>query len=45
MGPVCMGRVGYGPSFSWAEFVMGREVQLPSRSMCPGFFFVPMFAT
>ena len=25
-----MGRVGYGPSLSWAEFVMGRDVQLPS---------------
>ena len=25
-----MGRVGYGPSLSWAEFVMGRVVQLPS---------------
>ena len=24
-----MGRVGYGPSLSWAEFVMGRVVQLP----------------
>ena len=24
-----MGRVGYGPSLSWAEFVMGRDVQLP----------------
>ena len=30
MGRVCMGRVGYGPSLSWAEFVMGRDVQLPS---------------
>ena len=29
MGRVCMGRVGYGPSLSWAEFVMGGEVQLP----------------
>ena len=25
-----MGRVGYGPSLSLAEFVMGRDVQLPS---------------
>ena len=24
-----MGRVCYGPSLSWAEFVMGRVVQLP----------------
>ena len=31
MGRVCMGRVGYGPSLSWAEFVMGRDVQLPSE--------------
>ena len=29
MGRVSMGRVGYGPSLSWAEFVMGRDVQLP----------------
>ena len=29
MGRVCMGRVGYGPSLSWAENVMGRDVQLP----------------
>ena len=29
MGLDCMGRVGYGPSLSWAEFVMGRVVQLP----------------
>ena len=28
MGRVCMGRVCYGPSLSWAEFVMGRDVQL-----------------
>ena len=27
---VCMGRVCYGPSLSWAEFVMGRVVQLPN---------------
>ena len=26
---VCMGRICYGPSLSWAEFVMGRVVQLP----------------
>ena len=32
MGRVCMGRVGYGPSLSWAEFVMGRDVQLPSKT-------------
>ena len=24
-----MGRLGYGPSLQWAEFVMGRDVQLP----------------
>ena len=29
MGRVCMGRVGYGPNLSLAEFVMGRDVQLP----------------
>ena len=29
MDRVCMGRVGYGPSLSWAEVVMGRDVQLP----------------
>ena len=28
MGRVSMGRVGYGPSLSWAELVMGRDVQL-----------------
>ena len=33
MGRVCMGRVGYGPSLSWAEFVMGRDVQLPILNM------------
>ena len=32
MGRVCMGRVCYGPSLSWAEFVMGRVVQLPERA-------------
>ena len=32
MGRICMGRVGYGPSLSWAEFVMGRDVQLPNYS-------------
>ena len=29
MDRVCKGRVCYGPSLSWAEFVMGRVVQLP----------------
>ena len=33
MGRVCMGRVCYGPSLSWAEFVMGRVVQLPISIM------------
>ena len=33
MGRVCMGRVCYGPSLSWAEFVMGRVVQLPKLYM------------
>ena len=32
MGRVCMGRLGYGPSLSWAEFVMGRDVQRRSYS-------------
>ena len=27
-----MGRVGYGRSLSWAEFVMGQDVQLPFRA-------------
>ena len=36
MGRVCMGRVGYGPSLSWAEFVMGRDVQLPSNHVAKG---------
>ena len=30
MGRVCMGRLGNGPSLQWAEFAMGRDVQLPS---------------
>ena len=34
MGRVCMGRVCYGPSLSWAEFVMGRVVQLPIAVNC-----------
>ena len=34
MGLVCIGRVGYGPSLSWAEFVMGRDVQLPLNERC-----------
>ena len=29
MGRVCVGRLCYGPSLQWAEFVMGRDVQLP----------------
>ena len=29
MGRVCMGRLGNGPSLQWAEFAMGRDVQLP----------------
>ena len=28
-----MGRVCYGPSLSWAEFVMGRVVQLPKKQL------------
>ena len=49
MGRICMGRVGYWPSLSWAEFVMGRDVQLPSLhtdcedpdlSLCCCFFLI-----
>ena len=29
-----MGRVCYGPSLSWAEFVMDRVVQLPICVLC-----------
>ena len=29
MGRVCVGRLCYGPSLQWAEFAMGRDVQLP----------------
>ena len=30
MGRVCVDRLCYGPSLQWAEFAMGRDVQLPS---------------
>ena len=30
MGRVCVGRLCYGPSLQWAEFAMGRDVQLPA---------------
>ena len=30
MGRVCVGRLCYGPSLQWAEFAMGRDVQLPN---------------
>ena len=38
MGRVCMGllgmgRLGNGPSLQWAEFAMGRDVQLPLLSL------------
>ena len=33
MGRVCVGRLCYGPSLQWAEFAMGRDVQLPCTSM------------
>ena len=33
MGRVCMGRLGNGPSLQWAEFVMGRDVQLPRSGL------------
>ena len=29
MGRVCVGRLCYRPSLQWAEFAMGRDVQLP----------------
>ena len=32
MGRVSYGPSLYGPSWLWAEFVMGRDVQLPSVS-------------
>ena len=32
MGRVCVGRLCYGPSLQWAEFAMGRDVQLPRKS-------------
>ena len=35
MGRVCVGRLCYGPSLQWAEFAMGRDVQLPLRSTLP----------
>ena len=31
MGRVCVGRLCYGPSLQWAEFAMGRDVQLPFK--------------
>ena len=31
MGRVCVGRLCYGPRLQWAEFAMGRDVQLPPR--------------
>ena len=35
MGRVCVGRLCYGPSLQWAEFAMGRDVQLPQyRVVC-----------
>ena len=30
-----MGRLCYGPSLQWAEFAMGRDVQLPNGPFCP----------
>ena len=29
MGLVCVGRLCYGPSLEWAEFAIGRDIQLP----------------
>ena len=36
MGRVCMGRLGNGPSLQWAEFSMGRGVQLPGLQLLDG---------
>ena len=36
MGRVCVGRLCYGPSLQWAEFAMGRDVQLPSSALPNG---------
>ena len=33
MAELVMGRVCYGPSLSWAEFVMGRDVPESSATM------------
>ena len=53
MGRVCMvrdlvaelvmGRVFYGPSLSWAEFVMGRDVPESKKDTytCPTWAWVP----
>ena len=30
MGRVCVGRLCYGPTLQWADFAMGRDVQLPT---------------
>ena len=30
---VCMGRLGNGPSLQWAEFAVGRDVQLPVNTV------------
>ena len=36
-----MGRLGNGPSLQWAEFAMGRDVQLPSNAGA-GYTFYPL---
>ena len=33
MGQVCMGQLCNGPSLQWAEFAMGRDVQLPTLQL------------
>ena len=35
MGRVCVGRLCYGPSLQWAEFAMGRDVQLSPLEHMP----------
>ena len=35
MGRVCVGRLCYGLGLQWAEFAMGRDVQLPSQGTKP----------
>ena len=36
MGRNCIGRFGYGPKLTWAEIVMGRNVQRPAHTVILG---------